>query len=215
MRIQSVHDEIADSLGLKDGGRGALVASVTGGGPAEKAGIEAGDIVLNFDGKSIGKMQRLPRVVSDTPVGAQVPVEVWRKGKSKKITVTVGELPEEDKVASAPARGSERRDQGPGSEVADLGVSLSNLSAELRTRFELPAGAKGVVVTDVKAGGPGAEKGLRVGDLIVEVNQEEVKSAADVTARVKSARDGGRKTVLLLVDRKGDLSFLAVGSQRG
>ncbi|MSO75350.1 MAG: DegQ family serine endoprotease [Alphaproteobacteria bacterium] len=215
VRIQSVNDEIAESLGLKDGGRGALVASVTGGGPAEKAGIEAGDVVLSFDGKSIGKMQRLPRVVGDTAVGAKVPVEVWRKGQSKKITVTVGELPEDEKLAAAPARGGDRRDQGTSSEIADLGLSLANLSAELRTRFELAANAKGVVVTDVKAGGPAAEKGLRVGDLVVEVNQEEVKNAADVMARVKAARDGGRKTVLLLVDRKGDLSFLAVGILRG
>ena len=100
VRIQTVTDEIAESLGL-EGTRGALVASVTEGGPAEQGQIAAGDVILAFDGKAIPQMRTLPRVVADTEIGRTVDVELWRRGKSETIKVVVGELAEEEEQLAA------------------------------------------------------------------------------------------------------------------
>ncbi len=207
VRIQSVTDEIAESLGL-DKPRGALVASVTPGGPAEKAGIEAGDVILEFDGKPIDKMRELPRIVASTEIGKEVTVVVWRRGKKVELTAVLGELPSDEELAQV--------DQGNGegptaiAEIPELGLKIASLHAELRSRFELGEDAKGVVVVEVDPGSSAAQEGLQPGDLIVEVNQEEVNSPPEVLARVNQAKQEGKKSVLLLVDRKGDLRFVAL-----
>jgi serine protease Do len=212
VRIQAVTDEIAEGLGLSDA-KGALVASVSEGGPAEKAGVEPGDVVLKFDGKDVERMRRLPRIVAETPIGKKAKVEVWRRGKTKMLSVKVGELEEMEKeVASA------LTDQGKGDKqgtVSELGLSLSGITSDLRGRFDLAEEVKGVVITEADPAGVSAEKGLRVGDVIIEINQEEVTTVAQVLAKVQEAKDANRRTVLLLVDRQGDLRFVAVGLAAG
>ena len=209
VRIQSVTPEIAESLGL-DKAEGALVAGVTDDGPAAKAGIETGDVILTFDGKPISESRRLPRVVADTTVDKKVPVVVWRKGQRKELSVVLGELEaaeESGQVASTSERGGE--DAKPESLDA-LGVTLSAPTDALKKQYSLAEGQKGVVVTAVTGGSPAAEKGLKVGDVIVEVGQEEVAGPADVGRKVREAREGGRKSVLLLVESGGDLRFVAL-----
>ena len=211
VRIQTVTDEIAESLQL-DKARGALIAGLTEGGPAEKGRIEPGDVVIAFDGKPVSNMAALPRIVAETPVGKEVPVEVWRKGKSRIVTVKVGELDEsEPQVASATSDPKETpRARGNEKSLDQLGLKLSPLTAELRKKFELKDDAKGVVVTDVVADSPAGKKDIRVGDVIVEVAQAEVKSPEDVIGKVKEVQDAKRRSVLLLLQRQGDLSYVAV-----
>ena len=134
VRIQTVTDEIADSLGL-DGSGGALVASVTPGGPAEQAAIEAGDVILEFDGKQIDRMRGLPRIVAETAIGNSVKVIVWRRGEKKIFDVTLGELPEEEELAAL----TESEAETPTSaDVEALGVSVATITDELRTRSSWP-----------------------------------------------------------------------------
>ena len=207
VRIQTVTDDIAESLGLIDT-RGALVAGVTEGGPAEVAKIKAGDVILAFDGKEISLMRNLPRVVAETEIGRTVEVEVWRLGRSKVLEVVVGELQEDDQVAAVPARIPEEARVGM---VDELGLSLSTITPELRTEFNLGDEAAGVLVTEVIGGGPASEQGIHPGDIIVEVSQAEVASPAQVQDKVIEARDAGRRSVLLLVQpRDGDLRFVAL-----
>ena len=207
VRIQTVSDDIAQSLGLKES-RGALVASVTPGGPAEKAGIEAGDVILDLDGKPIDRMRSLPRVVAESPVGKDVPVTVWRKGEQKKIQVHLGQLPDDEQLAEG-TQGQPPAPTKAGS-IDALGVTVSPITSELKAQYKLADSAKGVVVTDVARGSPTAEQSVRQGDLIVEVNQEEVSTAGDVAARIARAKTANKKTVLLLIDRQGDLRFVPV-----
>ena len=208
VRIQTVTEEIAESLGL-DEARGALVASVTPGGPAEKAGIEAGDVILEFDGKPIAKMRELPRIVASTEIGKKVTVVVWRRGKKVELTAVLGELPSDEELAQVEQGGG---GQGPTAvaEIPELGIKIASLHEELRARFDLAEDAKGVVIVEVDPDSSAAEEGLQPGDLIVEVNQEEVNSPPEVLARVNQAKQEGKKSVLLLVDRKGDLRFVAL-----
>ena len=206
VNIQSVTDDIADSLGL-DKPRGALIASVTDGGPAQAAGIQPGDVVLNFDGKDVDDMRHLPRIVAETPIGQTVKVTVWRKRKELVLDVKVGELKDTGPQA---ATASKQPAAPVGNAVKPLGLSVANLTPDLRTKFGLSGDVTGAVVTSVDASGPAADKGMRAGDVIVEVTQVEVKSASDVAQQVDAAQKSGLKSVLLLVDRQGDLRFYAL-----
>ena len=209
VRIQAVTDEIADSLGL-DKARGALVASVSDNGPAQTAGIQPGDVILSFDGKAVDDMRHLPRLVAETPVDRTVAVSVWRKHKEVALQVKVGRLNEVE-TASAQDKPKSEAAKGESSEtVKALGMTLSDVTPALKEKYSLGDDAKGVVVLDVAKDSPGAEKGLRPGDVIMEAAQEEVKSASQVAGKVADARKSGRKSILLLVERQGDLRFVAL-----
>ncbi|MEI8394185.1 MAG: DegQ family serine endoprotease [Rhodospirillaceae bacterium] len=211
VRIQGVTAEIAESLGLIKA-HGALVASITPNGPAAAAGIQPGDVVLTFDSKEVNEMRRLPRIVADTPIAKVVPVVVFRKGKQLSFQVKVGELEAaEESGLLTPNTEENGTKTVPLTKTFDkLGLKLSTLTADLRQQFELSAEVKGVVVTEVQAGSPAAEKSIRPGDVIVEVGQQEVISPADVATKIQKARDESKKSVLMLVDRQGDLRFVAL-----
>ncbi len=209
VRIQAVSKEIAESLGLEKAS-GALVASVTEKSPAEKGEIKAGDVILSFNGREVNEMRKLPRIVADTEIGHEVEVVVWRDGKKVITRVAVGELEEEKTESVASRESSEESGKAKEQSVASLGLTLMRIDSAARKRFELKAGSKGVVVTKVDPDGAAAEKGVRPGDVIVEVNQDLVKAPSEVVDRVKDARRAGRKSVLLLIEGQGGLRFIAV-----
>ena len=212
VRIQNVTDEIAESLGLEKP-HGALIASVNEGGPAQKGGIQAGDVVLKFDNKDVTDVRRLPRIVAETPIEKQVKVTVWRKRKEEIVDVKVGELDETEPQAAAQSKTSSATP--PAGMVKALGLSLAGITPDLREKFSLSDGADGVVVTEVAGDSPAAEKGVKAGDVIMEVAQEEVKNPAQIAAKIDEARKAGRKSVLMLVDRQGDLRFVALRIDQG
>jgi serine protease Do len=211
VHIQTVTDDIAQSLDLKEP-RGALVANVTEGGPAEKAGIRAGDIILKFDGKPVEKMRELPRLVAETPVGKEADVVVWRKGEEQSLTVSLGRLEEQE--AQAAANGSSGSDSGAAS-VNELGVSLAGMDDKLRQEFNIPEGVNGVLITEVDPDGNAADKQLQAGDVIVEVNQDPVLSPGDVASRIAAAVEAGKESVLLLVNRGVERRFVVVSVKAG
>jgi serine protease Do len=209
VKIQTVTDEIAESLGL-DKGRGALVAGVSEGSPAAKANIEPGDVIVSFDGKAVNNMNQLPRLVAETPIGKEVPIEVWRKGRTLPMRVAVGELEEREEVAAA---GQDKAPEGlplRAKTIEPLGLKVAAINDEARQLFDLAEDATGVVVTEVLGEGPASQKDVRPGDVILEVGQNEVKTPDQVLARVKEAREGKRRSVLLLIQRSGDLRFVAI-----
>jgi serine protease Do len=208
VKIQSVTDEIAESLGLPKA-EGALVSTVSEGSPAAKGKVEQGDVILKFDGKDINEFRRLPRIVAETPIDKKVDVVVWRKGKQVSLQVVVAPLVETEEVADAGNTNS-KEPVVTGPSVSALGLKLSALTPQLREKFGLADDAAGVAVTDVSNTSPAAEKGVTPGDLIVEIGQEEVKSPDDVVAKLKTATDKKLKSVLLLVDKKGELRFITV-----
>jgi serine protease Do len=207
VRIQGVTEEIAESLGLPEA-QGALVASVTPTGPAEGAGIEAGDVILEFNGQQITQMRSLPRIVAETDVGREADVLLWRRGEERTVSVTLGELPDETTLAQMGDVPSET--MASAIDIESLGLTVDALGEDIRSRFELPPEARGVVILDVEPGSPAEAEALRPGDLIVEVNQTEVGSPPEVLAKVNEAKNEGRSAVLLLIDRQGDLRFVAL-----
>jgi len=210
VHIQQVTDEIADSLGLNKA-HGALVADVIKDGPAENGKIKAGDIILSFDGKKVREMRNLPKIVADTEIGKPVDVIVWRNGTNVDLKVTVGVLDEAAEVASKPARDKE----GLTRNVDELGITLMALTDGSREHYKLSKEAKGVLISKVAGDGAAAEKGVRPGDLIVEVSQEEVSTPTQVVDKVKEAKKEGRKTVLFLIEGQNGLRFVALRIGKG
>ena len=209
VRIQTVTDEIAESLGLEDT-QGALVASVTEGGPAEDAGIEPGDVILRFNDRPVTEMRRLPRLVAETPVNRRVNVQVWRRGGMVTVGVTLGELEAAEDAGLLASLTDPGEPQVEKESLDELGLGLSGLTEALEREYGIDSGTDGVVITEVAPGSPADEKGLRPGEVILEVGQEKVTQPNQVARMVEEAREAGRRSVLLLIDRDGDLRFVAL-----
>ena len=210
VRIQMVTDEIAESFGLKDTS-GALVAEVSQNGPAKKAGIKPGDVILTFNGKKVEAMRRLPRIVAETPIGIDVPVELWRNGRKMKIIVRIGEL-EEDQIAKASEGAKTGKKQKPKLVKLDkLGLSLEDMTSKLRKQFSIDTKVNGVVVTSLDSNGLAAEKGVRLGDVLVEVDQTKVRTAVAVAKIIsKITKSKIKKSVLFTINTQGYIRFLGL-----
>jgi serine protease Do len=198
--IQEVSKELADSFGLAKP-NGALVNGVEKGGPAEKAGVETGDIILRFDGKPVNASSDLPRIVGGTKPGAKVGMQVWRKGQTREVTVTVGEIPD-DRVASA--RGMKPGASKPEVAANRLGLVVSDLAEDKRRDMRLQGG---VVVEEVRTA-PRAD--IRQGDVIVALTARgattELKSAKQFNDLLASLDKG---TTMTLQIRRGEANIFA------
>ena len=210
VRIQMVTPDIAESLGLGTP-RGALVSSMSADGPAAKAGLQQGDIILSFDGKPVTEMRRLPRLVAETEVGRTVPMTVFRKGKEITLDAKVGELQASDEDEAEEAeKPAEKTPATPSSvTISELGISVAPLNANLRKRFDIGADANGVVVLSTQPDSQAAEKGIQVGDLISEAAQQDIKEPKEL-ANLAAQAKRDKRPLLLLVDRKGELRFVAI-----
>lgn len=209
VRIQNVTQDIADGLGMGEA-HGALVSSVTADGPAAKAGIQQGDVIVSFDGKDVPDMHRLPLMVAETDVDKTVDVVVFRKGQKVTLKVKVGELTAKESAEDEDSKKDTAEPATPSAEkVEDLGLSVAPLTDTLRTRFDIKKSATGVVVTAIAADSVAGDQGVQVGDVIAEAAQQEVKSPKDLAEHAKKAKKDS-KPLLLLVNRKDDLQFVAI-----
>jgi serine protease Do len=211
VRIQEVDDSIAETLGLGRV-RGALVAGVDDKGPAKPAGIEAGDVIIRFDGKDVKDSRELPRIVAQTQVGKAVPVVIFRKGKEETRQVTLGRLEDGERQASAARPGDQPNGAAPQAQTRRvLGMELQPLNAEARRRNNIKDGVRGVLVGRVDPESNAATKRVQAGDVIVEVGQEQVNSVAEVADRIDKLKKEGRRSALLLVaNAQGELRFVAI-----
>ncbi len=215
VRIQDVTDDLAEGLGMERA-QGALVAGVTDGGPAAEAGMQDGDVVVEFDGRPVETMRDLPRVVADTPPGDTVDVVVMRDGDRVTLQVEVGLLEDEEtKVAAAPSDEEAEEEGGAAAPQLDaaqmLGLSLVAITDELRSAHAIEPGIEGVVVQSVEAGSEAQEKGIQEGDVILQVSQQDVAAPEEVVARIEELRAEGRRTVMLLVSGEGNsLRFVSL-----
>lgn len=205
--IQEVSKELADSLGLSKP-MGAVVNAVEKGGPSEKAGLEPGDVILKFDGKAINSSADLPRMVGITRPGTRSTVQIWRKGSTRDIAVTVGEMPDEKQASARQSRGNK-----PPEQVANrLGLVVSELTAEQRRDLKMNSG---LLVEDVR--GAGARVDLRPGDIIVAVISKgattDVKTADQFNKLLNQFEKGSNVTLLI---RRGEMqTFVTIKGLNG
>lgn len=201
--IQDLTPPLAKQFQLKDNS-GALVGEVKSGSPAAKAGLQAGDVVTDFNGRKVADSRHFRLRVAETRPGTTVAVKVLRDGAAKTLNVTVRELPGEPKIVNASAASA------PETGVLN-GVGVGDLDSQTRAQLQAPASLQGVVITEVAADSPAAEAGLKPGDVILEINHKPVKTAAAAVKLTESSTD---KTTLLRVWSNGGSRYLVVDESK-
>ena len=196
--IQEITSDLAKSLGLREV-RGVLVNSVDPGGPAESAGIRAGDMITAVNGIRVDNANALRNHIAGARPGTEATLTILRDGREQQVRARLTELPADKGSALSPGGSSSRREQ--------LGVTVEPLTPDRATQLGLRRDIQGVVVTDVDPSGPAGEAGIRVDDVITEVNRQTVKSAAELRSALERS---GSRPALLLVNRNGRSLFLAV-----
>ena len=196
--IQDLSDELAGQFGVKPGD-GVLVGNVMKDGPADKAGLKTGDVILEFNRTKISDVHQLQREVAQAPVGSSAGLRVLREKQPLTVTVVLGEQPSELAVARPGPSATETTDR--------FGLTIQDLTPELRTQFKL-SGVDGVVVSGVDEAGAAGKAGIRPGDLIMEANRQRVKSVQELTRILSQAPAG--TGLLLLVQREGNSRFVVV-----
>ena len=211
--IQDVTPEIAESMGMS-GSKGALVADLVPGGPAQKSGVLPGDVVVDLDGHAVGSATELTRLVAGQHPGDVLHLSVLRNGKPKTLDVTSGTRPPPSELAA-----NGQNDEGGGPTAPDaqhvehpiaLGLTLAPLDAATRGHLGLPATLHGAMVVGVKSSSDASDKGMRPGDIIVRAGDTDVGSPADVVAAVAAAKHAGRTSILLGIHREGVTRFAPI-----
>ena len=206
--IQPIDESIAESVGLEKA-EGVMVSNVMDGDPADKAGIESGDVILEYNGEAVPDTRALLRLVADTPAGRKTPVVVWRDGRRKSLFVQVGEM-KPDEAREAPPAGEPGGPVDESKPIDTLGMTISPLDERVREQAKVPEDVTGVIVSQVRPTSDAAEKGIQRGDIIVRIGSKEVAGTDDVTKAVKQHKDDGKKSVLLRLRRGENFVFVAI-----
>jgi serine protease Do len=205
IQVQTVTPDIATALGMPDT-TGAMVAFVAPGGPAARAHLRPGDVILGFDGRMVPNMKSFPRMVEDSGVGDPAVVDYWRAGHEGSATLTIGDEPApapEPKPAPPPPP------PAPAS-VAGLGLTLSDITPGLQSKFSIAADTHGVVITDVAANSVAARQGLAAGDVILQLDDVPVGRIDDVLSRIAALRAARKNQVLLLVEGADNTQWISL-----
>lgn len=204
VNIQDVNPALAKQFDLKDA-KGALVAEVTPKSPAEKAGIESGDVIVEFNGKPVTDSRHLKLAAGATAPGTKVPVKISHDGKIKELTVTLKEVPGEQQIA--------KKDNGNVDDTDALkGVAVADIDEGARQQFNLPKNVKGAVVTEVEENSASYEAGLRPGDVVMEIDRKPVTSAEDAVKFSENIKN--KASILLRVWSQGATRFLVVDESK-
>ena len=199
VRIQEVSEDIASSLGMNDAS-GALVVSVDDDGPAKRAGIKSGDIILKFNGVVIDTMRELPRVVAETKVGTRAEVEIWRKDKVINKSVVIERL-NEGSLVPVESPDVEDNTDVDNTSVLNLGFSLSNVSKELAAKYDFTPNQKGLVVTQIDNQSDAFKRGLQEGDVINVINEQDLFSVNQFIRIIDKYKKADKNLLLIKVVR--------------
>lgn len=205
--IQNVSEDIASGVGL-DKAEGAIVAGVSADGPADKAGLKIGDVILDVNGERIEEMPELPRVIAGVRPDSTAKIKVWRDGRMRTVNVKIGRLPDEKTLAAA-------SDKAPARTSGALGLTLAPLDSASRRAAGVDADTAGVLITDMTPDSPLAEKGVQPGAVLLAVAGEPVKSPSAAAAAIAKAESSGRSAVLLLIRQNGNDRFVAATLKKG
>ncbi len=209
VKIQHVTSEIAESVGLKHA-MGALVLEINENSPASKSDIKPGDVILEFDGKKVSEMRKLPRIVAETKIGKKVEVIVWRDGKKHRTSVVLGELDESEEQLSSHTGGNMPYTNKEDSVSELLGMDLAVITPQLRRKLRLDDDSSGVVVLRVEPGSPAAKQNIRRGDIITRVNDKEILNIKDLRAALQALSDAGRNYALVRIIRQQQNLFVTL-----
>jgi serine protease Do len=194
--IQQVTSELAENFGL-DRPIGALVGQVIADSPAEKAGLKAGDVIIEYNGKEVSQMSMLPAMVASTSVGEKAKLVMIRDGKKQNITVEIGKLEDEEVVVADAETGTSKK----------LGLTVQELTPKLAESLRIEE-TQGLIVSDITPGSAAAEVGILRGDIILEINREKVENVAQYKKALQAAQE--KKSILLLIKRGQNTRFVVI-----
>ncbi len=203
VQIQAVTPDIAEHFGM-DANTGALVAGVMPDGPAARAGVRPGDVIIGIGGRPLDDYKQLPKLVAGTRIGSDAVLDVRRQGKAHRLKVRIGQMPGSDTEPLAAVASDDKAAPG------RLGIYLAELTAETRQQYGLPEDAQGVLVAAVEQGSPAERAGIRPGNMISMVDQTPVASPEDLVQKVRAASSADRSSVLLRVHSGDEKRFVPV-----
>lgn len=210
IKIQPNTPEIADSLGIS-ANQGVVVSGVTEQGPAQKAGLQAGDIVLSFNRQPIDNTKNLSRLIAETKIGTPAPIEIWRSGQKQPLTVPIELMPEETPLSAAKETASDAAETPDNGESLNIiGFTVKEISPELAERYKLAPSTSGVVVTDILPNSDASRKGIKIGDIIVKIDKRNIIGESAFHEYVNDARRENNRPVLLAIQGQEALHFVAV-----
>lgn len=210
IKIQPNTPEIADSLGIS-ANQGVVVSGVTEQGPAQKAGLQAGDIVLSFNRQPIDNTKNLSRLIAETKIGTPAPIEIWRSGQKQTLTVPIELMPEETPLSAAKETVSDAAETPDNGESLNIiGFTVKEISPELAERYKLAPSTSGVVVTDILPNSDASRKGIKIGDIIVKIDKRNIIGESAFHEYVNDARRENNRPVLLAIQGQEALHFVAV-----
>jgi serine protease Do len=208
VQVQDVTPDIALVLGMPNV-IGAMVATVAPGSPAARAHLRPGDVIVGFDGRMVPDMKAFPRMVEDSGVGYPAVVDYWRAGRQSSATLTIGDQPAAPAANPTPKPALPPAPPAPAS-VAGLGLTLSDLTPGLQTKYNLPSDTHGVVITAVAPNSVAARQGLAAGDVIVQLGDVPIGRIGDVLSRIAALRAARQNEVLLLVQGSDDTQWISL-----
>ena len=209
IKIQPNTPEIADSLGIS-ANQGVVVSGVTEQGPAQKAGLQAGDIVLSFNRQPIDNTKNLSRLIAETKIGTPAPIEIWRSGQKQTLTVPIELMPEETPLSAAKETASDAAETPDNGESLNIiGFTVKEISPELAERYKLAPSTSGVVVTDILPNSDASRKGIKIGDIIVKIDKRNIIGESAFHEYVNDARRENNRPVLLAIQGQEALHFVA------
>lgn len=210
IKIQPNTPEIADSLGIS-ANQGVVVSGVTEQGPAQKAGLQAGDIVLSFNRQPIDNTKNLSRLIAETKIGTPAPIEIWRSGQKQTLTVPIELMPEETPLSAAKETASDAAETPDNGESLNIiGFTVKEISPELAEGYKLAPSTSGVVVTDILPNSDASRKGIKIGDIIVKIDKRNIIGESAFHEYVNDARRENNRPVLLAIQGQEALHFVAV-----
>jgi len=210
IKIQPNTPEIADSLGIS-ANQGVVVSGVTEQGPAQKAGLQAGDIVLSFNRQPIDNTKNLSRLIAETKISTPAPIEIWRSGQKQTLTVPIELMPEETPLSAAKETASDAAETPDNGESLNIiGFTVKEISPELAERYKLAPSTSGVVVTDILPNSDASRKGIKIGDIIVKIDKRNIIGESAFHEYVNDARRENNRPVLLAIQGQEALHFVAV-----
>lgn len=210
IKIQPNTPEIADSLGIS-ANQGVVVSGVTEQGPAQKAGLQAGDIVLSFNRQPIDNTKNLSRLIAETKIGTPAPIEIWRSGQKQTLTVPIELMPEVTPLSAAKETASDAAETPDNGESLNIiGFTVKEISPELAERYKLAPSTSGVVVTDILPNSDASRKGIKIGDIIVKIDKRNIIGESAFHEYVNDARRENNRPVLLAIQGQEALHFVAV-----
>ena len=207
IKIQPNTPEISANLGI-NANQGVVVSGTSETSPAREAGLQAGDIILNFNNLPIDNTKNLSRLIAETPIGTKAPMEIWRNQQKMTLTIPIEEMPEE--TLPTPHHNADMPDTAPAAEVLPSGILGSDITPETISQYALKPDTTGVIVTDVLPNSDASRKGIKLGDIIVKLDKRDIPNATAFNDYVSEARRENNRPVLLAIQGSDAIHFVAV-----